>query len=155
MKKVQVELTAKSCLTQVVNFVLELPDEIDQDDLLALDPSLLEEIANECCFVWEDEGWNWSGVDRDGVAVVSAAANDHSHARLMRGEDGKIAWQRVEQQESSLARRIRRSARTQHLIAQKSRKDGLWYFADEGNRLLSPENGLASPQALEWLRQPG
>jgi hypothetical protein len=46
---------------------------------------------------------------------------------------------------------IRRLARHQGLIAQKSRRDGKWYFADERSYLQSPEVGLDDEEALEWL----
>lgn len=46
---------------------------------------------------------------------------------------------------------IRRLARHQDLIAQKSRRDGKWYFADERNYLQSSQAGLDDEEALEWL----
>lgn len=46
---------------------------------------------------------------------------------------------------------IRRLARHQKLIAQKTRRDGKWYFADERSYLQSPESGLDDEEALEWL----
>jgi hypothetical protein len=46
---------------------------------------------------------------------------------------------------------IRRLARHQDLIAQKSRRDGKWYFADQRNCLQSPEAGFDDEEALEWL----
>jgi len=55
--------------------------------------------------------------------------------------------------ESALAQRIRRLARNQELTAQKSRRDGKWYFADRTNFLQSPEQGLDTGEAYDWLRQ--
>ncbi len=52
---------------------------------------------------------------------------------------------------AALAKRIRRLAKKDGLIAQKSRKDGKWYFADISNDLISPEQGLADLEAVRFL----
>jgi hypothetical protein len=51
----------------------------------------------------------------------------------------------------ALASRIRRLARKDNLIAQKSRRDGKWYFADLRNCLMSPEQGLDDLEAVAFL----
>jgi hypothetical protein len=53
----------------------------------------------------------------------------------------------------AVASRIRRLAKKDNLIAQKSRKDGKWYFADLNNFLMSPEQGLDDLEALAFLEQ--
>jgi hypothetical protein len=55
----------------------------------------------------------------------------------------------------ALASRIRRLARNDNLIAQKSRRDGKWYFADLRNRLMSPEQGLDDMEAVAFLEGEG
>ena len=49
--------------------------------------------------------------------------------------------------------RIRRLARKDSLIAQKSRRDGLWYFCDQNRYLQSPETGLTDEEALDFLAE--
>lgn len=39
------------------------------------------------------------------------------------------------------------------LVARRSRKDGLWYIADESNCLISSEHGMDDDEALEFLAQ--
>jgi hypothetical protein len=157
MKKVEIELSGTEELTRVSRFVLEIPDDMSDEELLSLDGDYYEQIANECALDWEIEDAYWIGVDERGIGITPAPETVPPHARLVRRGDGQVAWEALDtlQAERALAYKIRRTARAQNLIPQKSRKDGLWYFADEANRLLSPEDGLASPQALEWLRQPG
>ena len=52
---------------------------------------------------------------------------------------------------AALAKRIRRLAKKDDLIAQKSRKDGKWYFADISDCLMSPEQGLDDLEAVRLL----
>jgi hypothetical protein len=52
---------------------------------------------------------------------------------------------------AALAKRIRRLAKKDDLIAQKSRKDSKWYFADLSNCLNSPERGLDDREAVRFL----
>ena len=49
--------------------------------------------------------------------------------------------------------RIRRLARKDGLVAQKSRRSGLWYFCDQNRYLQSPEAGLTEEEALEYLAE--
>lgn len=49
--------------------------------------------------------------------------------------------------------RIRRKAKGQGIRAIKSRKDGMWYFADDRNNLISPDNGMTADEALSWINQ--
>jgi hypothetical protein len=42
-------------------------------------------------------------------------------------------------------------AKKDDLIAQKSRKDSKWYFADLSNCLNSPERGLDDREAVRFL----
>lgn len=51
----------------------------------------------------------------------------------------------------ALAKRIRRLAKKDALLARKSRRDGKWYFADLRNRLMSPEHGLDDLEAVRFL----
>jgi hypothetical protein len=51
--------------------------------------------------------------------------------------------------EGAMDQRIRRWAWGQQLVPKK--RKGLWYFADFNNILCSPETGLSSEEALEFL----
>lgn len=52
---------------------------------------------------------------------------------------------------AAVAKRIRRLAKKDSLIAQKSRRDGKWYSADISNCLMSPEQGLDDLEAVRFL----
>jgi hypothetical protein len=56
--------------------------------------------------------------------------------------------------DDAIYRRIRRIARAHGWYAKKSRRNGLWYFADQDNMLLTSERGLDVQEAYEWLLQP-
>ncbi len=53
---------------------------------------------------------------------------------------------------SKVEQKIRSLAKQADLIAHKSRKDGMWYFANAHNILISPTNGLSEAEALEFLQ---
>ena len=59
----------------------------------------------------------------------------------------------VQQPFEVMERSYWRLAKQQDLIATKSRKDGLWYFADLNNVLVSYTNGLNAQEAWEFLRE--
>lgn len=57
----------------------------------------------------------------------------------------------INQAEQNLEQRIRYHARLQNITAKKSRRDGLWYFSDERNWLISPEQGLGNDEAMKFI----
>ena len=65
--------------------------------------------------------------------------------------DGKRVWLDHSPHPPAVEARIRRLARRQKLVAQRSRRDGKWYFANHDNWLQSPETGLSEAEALEFL----
>jgi hypothetical protein len=48
---------------------------------------------------------------------------------------------------------LRRNARKQGLTATKSRRDGLWYFSDDNNVLISPEQGMSLDEAERFVSE--
>lgn len=54
-------------------------------------------------------------------------------------------------QESDLSQRIRRLAHHDGLAAMKTRRGGKWFFSDERNMLVSPEDGLDDEEAMDFL----
>jgi hypothetical protein len=54
-------------------------------------------------------------------------------------------------QATCLSQRIRRLAHRDGLVAKKSRREGRWFFSDEHNMLVSPEEGLDDGEAIDFL----
>jgi hypothetical protein len=57
--------------------------------------------------------------------------------------------------ETGIGNRIRRLARRSGYLATKSRKNGMWYFIDDRNTLVSWERGLDLQEAYEWITETG
>ena len=50
-----------------------------------------------------------------------------------------------------LSQKIRRLAHRDGLVAKKSRRNGKWFFSDDHNMLVSPEDGLDDDEAMDFL----
>jgi hypothetical protein len=57
----------------------------------------------------------------------------------------------VDVSETAVEQRLRRAARYQGLIAQKSRRNGLWYFTDDDSPLRIHGAGLSLDEAWEFV----
>lgn len=152
MKKVNVKMTVTEEYTSTPVVVLEIPDDMQRDELLSLGVGFYFDILSESMIRLESEKTDMDVMDQ--VEVGAATADDQPVARLVRSESGKIEWQWSDgMSDKALDSKIRRSACKQHLVARKSRQDGLWYFSDETNLLRSSELGMDSEEALNWLEE--
>ena len=84
------------------------------------------------------------------VVAPSFVSKWHSH--VFPTEKG-VNQQHTPNPASKKEQKIRSLAKQADLIAHKSRKDGMWYFANAHNILISPTSGLREDEAMAFLRE--